>query len=91
MFISTYLISKGHGDGGERVSQYALTEIQNRLMEHPLFESNVQEALRSTFVDVDKSLANQPHIEVSQNFVILKSKKTKFFFFHDRCKDFFHC
>ena len=55
----------GHGEGGELVSQHALTEVQKRLQAHPSFRTDEAEALRQTFLDVDKSLENEAEIEVS--------------------------
>jgi len=53
----------GHGDGGEHVAQYALHEVQRRLEIHPKFASDVAQAFRDTFVEVDQDLATIPEIE----------------------------
>jgi len=54
----------GHGGGGELVAQYIMTEIPQRLQEHPLFETNVELAFKDTFCEVDEALRLQPKIEV---------------------------
>jgi serine/threonine protein phosphatase PrpC len=53
----------GHGEMGELVSHYAMTAIQKRLECHPDFDSNIEKALRETFVQVDEDLEEQEHIE----------------------------
>jgi protein phosphatase 2C family protein 2/3 len=53
----------GHGEMGELVSHYAMTEIQKRLERHPNFDSNIEKALIETFVQVDEDLEEQEHIE----------------------------
>lgn len=53
----------GHGEMGELVSHYAMTAIQKRLECHPDFDSNIEKALRETFVQVDEDLEEQQHIE----------------------------
>jgi len=53
----------GHGEGGELVAQFAMTEIQRRLHKHPLFMKDVDTAFRHTFIEVDKALRTQNSIE----------------------------
>lgn len=57
-----FSVYDGHGEGGELVSQLVLTEIQRKLKEHSLFHKDIDEALRQTFVVVDKSLATKLQI-----------------------------
>lgn len=58
-----FTVFDGHGEGGELVSEYALTEIQTRLQKHPLFTKDIAEAFRQTFLTVDESLTHQTLIE----------------------------
>ena len=63
----------GHGEGGEKVSQYALIEVQRLLEERLLrggsFSSDeelcwIKKAFRDTFLEVDRGLLNESDIEV---------------------------
>jgi len=56
---------KGHGDGGEQVSQYVMTELEKRLHQHPDFETNIQKALKDVFLGIDRSLKRDSSIDVS--------------------------
>jgi len=58
-----FAVYDGHGEGGEFVSQYALTEIPERLGSHPLLDTDPGEAFRQIFVSVDKSLSKEDGIE----------------------------
>jgi len=58
-----FSVYDGHGDGGELVAQFAMTEIQRKLKNHPLFDENLAEAMLQTFVAVDESLVHQAQIE----------------------------
>jgi len=53
----------GHGDGGENIAQYCLSEIQRRLELHPDFQINVSRALKDTFIAVNKTLSDEETIE----------------------------
>ena len=58
-----FAVYDGHGQGGELVSQFALHEIQRRLEKHPLFSTNLEAAMRETFLTVDEALKHEPIIE----------------------------
>lgn len=58
-----FAVYDGHGQGGELVSQFALHEIQQRLEKHPSFPTNLEKALRETFLAVDEALKDEPIIE----------------------------
>lgn len=69
----------GHGDGGEHVAQYALHEVQRRLEIHPKFSSDIAQAFRDTFIEVDQDLSSIPEIEplyagATANVVLLREK-----------------
>lgn len=57
------LILTGHGEGGELVSQYCMSEIQKRLEKHASFPSDMEDAFKKTFVEVDESLAHRENLE----------------------------
>jgi protein phosphatase 2C family protein 2/3 len=56
-----FCVYDGHGQGGELVSQYALTEIQRRLEQHPQFPAKV--AFEEAFAKVDQAIMDEPTIE----------------------------
>ena len=58
-----FAVYDGHGQGGELVSQFALHEIQRRLEKHALFQTNLEMAMRETFLTVDEGLKHEPIIE----------------------------
>jgi hypothetical protein len=59
----------GHGEGGELVSQFCMTEIQKRLEKHTLFTSDIGSAFKETFTGVDEALEDEENIEV--RFVLM--------------------
>jgi protein phosphatase 2C family protein 2/3 len=58
-----FAVYDGHGLGGELVSQFALYEIQRRLEQHALFPTNLETAMRETFLSVDRDLKTEPLVE----------------------------
>ena len=58
-----FAVYDGHGHGGELVSQFALYEIQRRLEKHPLFDSDIERAMKETFLAVDDALTDEPSID----------------------------
>ena len=58
-----FIISAGHGQGGELVSQFALHEIQFRLEKQPEFPTDLEKAFIKTFLAVDEALQHEPLIE----------------------------
>jgi protein phosphatase PTC2/3 len=56
-----FAVYDGHGQGGELVSQFALSEIQRRLVRHPDFPS--PKSFVETFVKVDEALRHEPLID----------------------------
>jgi serine/threonine protein phosphatase PrpC len=58
-----FAVYDGHGHGGELVSQFALYEIQRRLEKHPLFDVDIERAMKETFLAVDDALIDEPSID----------------------------
>jgi serine/threonine protein phosphatase PrpC len=56
-----FSVYDGHGQGGELVSQFALSEIQRRLYRHPKFPESV--SFVETFLKVDEALKREPLID----------------------------
>jgi len=53
----------GHGEGGELVAQFTMTEVQKRLESHADYNGDVAKAFKQTFVEVDEALGNQEDID----------------------------
>uniref|UniRef100_A0A7S2VDV0 PPM-type phosphatase domain-containing protein n=1 Tax=Entomoneis paludosa TaxID=265537 RepID=A0A7S2VDV0_9STRA len=58
-----FAVYDGHGQGGELVSQFALHEIQQRLEKHKAYKTDLEKAMRETFLAVDEALKHEPIIE----------------------------
>lgn len=58
-----FAVYDGHGEGGERVAQFAMTELEKRLCRHPEFETNIDKALKDVFLSIDRSLQEDPIID----------------------------
>jgi len=53
----------GHGAQGDKVSHYAMNNIQAELEAHPSLESNPEKALKETFIQVDSTLKQDASID----------------------------
>ena len=58
-----FAVYDGHGDGGENIAQFSLSEIQRRLELHPDFHRNISRAFKDTFLAVNKDLSDEDSIE----------------------------
>ena len=47
------------------MAQFAMTELEKRLCRHPEFETNIDKALKDVFLSIDRSLQEDPIIDVS--------------------------
>ena len=53
----------GHGRRGERVADYVMHEIPNRLRNHPKYQSNLHQAFVETYLSVDADIKRKADIE----------------------------
>ena len=53
----------GHGRRGERVADFAMHEIPNRLRNHPKYQSNLHQAFVETYLSVDADIKQRAEIE----------------------------
>jgi len=53
----------GHGRRGERVADYAMHEIPNRLRNHPKYQSNLDRAILDTYLAVDADIKRNTDLE----------------------------
>ena len=61
--MALFCVFDGHGAQGDKVSQYATTQIQALLEEHAELESKPEKALSEVFVSVDKNLQRDATID----------------------------
>ena len=53
----------GHGEKGDKVAQFAISEIRGLLEKHKEFNSNIAQAFHDVFLTVDQALGNKTDIE----------------------------
>ena len=58
-----FCVYDGHGACGDQISQFAVNRIQESLEQNDLLGSDPAEALRRTFVSVDRALLKDPSVE----------------------------
>ena len=61
--MALFCVFDGHGAQGDKVSQYATTQIQALLEEHAELESKPEKALSEVFLAVDKGLQRDVTID----------------------------
>ena len=61
--MALFCVFDGHGAQGDKVSQYATTQVQALLEEHAELESKPEKALSEVFLAVDKSLKRDATID----------------------------
>mmetsp|Transcript_43267 Transcript_43267/g.63466 ORF Transcript_43267/g.63466 Transcript_43267/m.63466 type:complete len:489 (+) Transcript_43267:202-1668(+) len=55
-----FAVFDGHGEQGDKVSQFVVDAVQKRLEKHPKLAEDPASALKETFVGVNAALADQP-------------------------------
>lgn len=61
--MALFCVFDGHGACGDKVSHYAMNQIQQKLEEHPAIVDNPEKAMKETFVEVDASLRKDQSID----------------------------
>lgn len=56
---AVFCVFDGHGEHGDLVSQYVMTEVPRRLETNAKLTSNPEQALKEIYVDIDKALGTE--------------------------------
>jgi len=54
-----FAVFDGHGEKGDKVSHFVMTEVQRRLEKHPEISTNPPHAFKETFVEVNRLLGDK--------------------------------
>jgi hypothetical protein len=64
-----FAVFDGHGEVGDKVSEFCMYEVPKLLEAHPLVDTDIVTAFKETFVAVDERLGKQPNIEVRYHYI----------------------